>query len=162
MSKMYILIGAPGSGKSHYIKEHNKDGIVISRDAIRFEMVKENEPYFSREKEVYNEFIRQIDAAVADNVNVWVDQTSINRAARNKLFSRLRKLPEEVIAIVIRPTLEKTLQQNALRTGRALVPEDAIINMYNSFEEPQFKEGFTMIIHHNVEEGVNESWQVKK
>ena len=41
--------------------------------------------------------------------------------------------------------LDIILKYNAKRTGRALVPEDAVINMYNSIEEPTLEEGFTQI-----------------
>ena len=60
--KLYLMMGCPGSGKSTYLKTRfsQRPLAVISRDEIRFSMVKENEEYFSRENEVYAEFIRQI------------------------------------------------------------------------------------------------------
>ena len=77
MSKMYMVIGAPGCGKSTYIQNHLKENeIVISRDKIRFSLLKDTDEYFSKEKEVYNEFIKQINAAIADNKDFYVDQTS--------------------------------------------------------------------------------------
>ena len=129
---MYIMIGMPGCGKSYYVQNHAKEGdIIVSRDAIRFSMLKDNEPYFTREKEVYKEFIRQVNEAVADERDVWVDQTSINRGSRNKLFANISK-PNEVIGIYFTTPLETAIERNAQRTGRAFVPQDAIINMYNS------------------------------
>lgn len=146
MCKMYVMIGAPGCGKSYYIKQHLKDNeIVISRDAIRFSMLKDTDAYFSKEKQVYNEFIRQINAAIADDRDFYVDQTSLNRGARAKLFSHLERKPNKMIAIYINAPLERILYQNSLRTGRALVPEDAVINMFNSIEKPTKAEGFDEI-----------------
>lgn len=146
MSKMYVMIGAPGCGKSTYIKNHIKDNeIVISRDTIRFSMLKDEDEYFSKEKQVYDEFIKQTNAAIADETDFYVDQTSLNRGARNKLFSRLEKRPEQVIGIYFNTPLETILQRNAQRTGRALVPEDAVINMFNSLTKPTTDEGFTDI-----------------
>ena len=146
MSKMYVMIGAPGCGKSTYIKNHIKDNeIVISRGTIRFSMLKDEDEYFSKEKQVYDEFIKQINAAIADETDFYVDQTSLNRGARNKLFSRLEKRPEQVIGIYFNTPLETILQRNAQRTGRALVPEDAVINMFNSLTKPTTDEGFTDI-----------------
>ena len=146
MCKMYVMIGAPGCGKSYYIKQHLKDNeIVISRDAIRFGMLKDTDAYFSKEKQVYNEFIKQINAAIADDKDFYVDQTSLNRGARAKLFSHLERKPNKMIAIYINAPLEKILYQNSLRTGRALVPEDAVINMFNSIEKPTKAEGFDEI-----------------
>ena len=146
MSTMYVMVGAPGCGKSYYIQQHKKPNeIVISRDKIRYSMLNDNDEYFSKEKEGYNEFIRQIDAAIAADASFYVDQTSLNRAARNKLFSRLHKKPDKSIAIFLDTSLDRILYQNSLRSGRALVPEDAVINMFNSIEIPTKEEGFDEI-----------------
>ena len=147
MSKMYLMIGAPGCGKSYYIAQHKQpEDLVISRDKIRFRMLKDTDEYFSKEKEVYNEFIKQINAAIADNKDFYVDQTSLNAAARNKLFSRLTKKPNEIIGIYFTTPLDIILQRNSQRTGRALVPEDAVVNMFNSLTRPTLDEGFTEIL----------------
>ena len=146
MTTMYMMIGCPGVGKSYYIETHKTPGtLVISRDKIRFDMLNDGDEYFSKEKQVYNEFIRQIDAAIERGETFYVDQTSLNRASRNKLFSRLKTKPEFIVAIYMKSSLTKILEQNSRRTGRAFVPEDAVINMFNSIEEPQLDEGFDEI-----------------
>ena len=146
MSKMYLMIGAPGVGKTYYIYQHkNPSDIVISRDKIRFSIIDEKDSYFSKEKEVYNEFINQINFAIEQNLTFYVDQTSLNFASRSKLFNRLKQKPDKIIAIYLKSSLSKILEQNARRSGRELVPEDAVIKMYNSIEAPQLSEGFDEI-----------------
>lgn len=146
MGTMYLMCGAPGCGKSYYIKTHLKEGEkIISRDEIRFSILKDKDKYFSKEKEVYNEFLRRINAEIAAGSDFYVDQTSLNTGARAKLLNRLNKKPTKLIAIYIDRPLERILFQNAQRTGRALVPEDAVINMYNSIEKPTKAEGFDEI-----------------
>ena len=150
MSKMYLMCGCPGAGKSYYIKTHLKEGEkIISRDEIRFSMLKDGDEYFSKEKEVYNEFLRRINAEIAAGSDFYVDQTSLNIGARAKLLNKLNKKPDKLIAIYINKPLNIILNQNAQRTGRAFVPEDAVINMFNSIEKPIKKEGF------------DEIWEVK-
>ena len=79
--------------------------------------------------------------------SVYPDE-EFNRAAaaRNKLFSRLTKKPNEIIGIYFTTPLDTILQRNAQRTGRALVPEDAVVNMFNSLTRPTLDEGFTEIL----------------
>lgn len=146
MSKMYLMIGCPGVGKSYYIQQHKNPGIkVISRDTIRFNMLEDNDEYFSKEKEVYKEFIRQINEAIEANETFYVDQTSLNYNSRKKLFNSLKQKPDKIIAIYLKSSLNKVLKQNSLREGRALVPEDAVRNMFYSIEEPKLEEGFEEI-----------------
>ena len=58
------MMGAPGSGKSTWAKANMpKDAMYISRDNIRYELLGDNDSYFSRETEVYNTFVNQIAAA---------------------------------------------------------------------------------------------------
>ena len=47
MANLFIIMGAPGAGKSTFIKNSMTECIVVSRDKIRFSMVKEDESYFS-------------------------------------------------------------------------------------------------------------------
>ena len=60
-NKLYVMIGVPGSGKSTFIKNNKKEkDIYVSRDQIRFKYLKEGEPYFTHEKQVFKEFLFEI------------------------------------------------------------------------------------------------------
>lgn len=120
--------------------------IIISRDIIRFGLLKENDKYFSKEKEVYKEFIKQINDAITANKDFYVDQTSLTKSARAKLFNNIQNKPSQIVALYFTTPLDIALSRNAKRKGRALVPEDIIINMYNSIEYPTTEEGFTKIL----------------
>ena len=57
--KLIIMSGAPGCGKSTYARkycEEHKDTVIVSRDAIRFSLLKDGEHYFSKEIEVLRLF----------------------------------------------------------------------------------------------------------
>ena len=155
MSKLYIMMGAPGSGKSTFIENHLNYDIHkwISRDMIRFSIVSENEEYFSKEKEVFKEYIRRINECLNRGWDVFADATHLNKASRNKLIRSLNLQSVSSIEVIwIKTPLEECLKRNKKREGtRAYVPETAIRNMHASIEAPEFEEGIDVI--YIVEDG---------
>ena len=157
--KLYIMCGPAGSGKSTWIRCNAEAGTSahISRDRIRFNMVKEDEYYFSREDEVYDEFVYQIIQALRSPWvdSVYADATHLTTKAREKLICKINTLCSaasyNLTAVVVKPELEVCLAQNAQREGRERVPESVIRNMYNSFQHP-FKDGlgYDYIIENDV------------
>lgn len=145
MSKLIMPMGAPGAGKTtwckHYLKTHEAE--YISRDDIRFSIVKENEEYFSKENEVFTKFVNIINSSLKAGKDVVADATHLNPRSRTKLFSHLNIDPTktEIIAVVMRTPLEVCLDRNENRKGtRSYVPPQVIKNMYSSFKEPTMKE----------------------
>ena len=146
MANLFIMMGAPGAGKSTFIKNSMAECIVVSRDKIRFSMVKEDEPYFSKEKEVYKEFIRLINEHLSKNCDVVADATHLNTASRNKLINCITAPNVNIHVVWIKTTLETCLKQNELRKGtRAYVPPSVITKMHNSIEKPEFEEGISSL-----------------
>ena len=141
MKKIYLLCGIPGSGKSTWAKNHlDNNSIWISRDLIRFSMVSEGEEYFSKEKEVFKEFIRQINVAIKNNniENIYIDATHINEVSRHKTLSKIAiKDADELNIVYFNTPLKTCISRNANRFGRECVPEIAIINMYKNFNHPK-------------------------
>lgn len=138
---LWLLVGIPGSGKSTWVREQldSEHKHWISRDAIRFEVVQEDEEYFSKEKKVFGLFARAVQADIDSDfiTDIYADATHINEASREKLLGRLKNLENvNLNAVVFDISLETCLERNAQRTGRACVPETAIRNMYNNFRNP--------------------------
>lgn len=154
MANLFLMCGIPGAGKSTFLKSHikKKNTAIISRDVIRFSIVKPDEEYFSHEDEVVKIFWEQINKALAEDKDVFVDQTSLTPKSRKWLLQHATGY-EHANVIWIDEDLETCLERNNKRHGtRAYVPEDVIRRMYDQFVEPSLDEGFYRIYHYNSKE----------
>lgn len=149
MARLHLMMGTPGSGKSTWITNHinSSKEIWISRDEVRFSMVAEDEEYFSKEKAVFREYIRRINEALDNEMDVFADATHLNKASRNKLLRAINpKATPEVDVIWIKTPLSECIYRNDNRKGtRSFVPRSVIRRMFYQIEKPEFEEGFDTI-----------------
>lgn len=54
------MSGAPGSGKSTWCRNHGVSKYRVSRDEIRFSVLKDGEDYFSHEKKLSECLLTQL------------------------------------------------------------------------------------------------------
>ena len=141
---LYIMCGVPGVGKSYFAKKKLMEGPgwrYISRDEIRYSILKEGEDYFSHENEVFEKFITAIENAFNDDgiFNVIADATHLNWASRNKLIRNLGKSLNKVNVIPIMITADPITvnEQNEQRTGPACVDRSVIRRMTASLTDPK-------------------------
>jgi len=148
MGKIIILSGAPGSGKSTWARNYaakHLGTIVISRDEIRFSLLKEEDDYFAKEKLVFNTFCNHIVGELRFGHDVIADASHLNWLSRRKLLANIDrfckrsgdKCYDEVWVVVFKPSLETCFKRNDTRTGRANVPHHAIETMYNGMTDPK-------------------------
>ena len=149
MKTLYLMVGPPGSGKSTWVKEY-ADGWealghtvhIVSRDAIRFAMLKECEGYFDKENEVFVRFVKEIADSLRRNEITFADATHLTEKARNKVLDKLELQGVDIIPVFVCPSLHTCLSQNSNRTDRAYVPESAVARMYAQCVAPTFKEKY--------------------
>lgn len=148
MASLVLMMGVPGSGKTTYAKKFiGENDIYVSRDEIRFELVAEDEPYFSKEDEVLKTFISKVDEGITKAKRyVVADATHLNAGSRAKLLKNLHNKPDNVYVLYVAVPLEVALERNAQRSGRALVPETSIKNMFQSLSLPKKEEGIDVVL----------------
>jgi predicted kinase len=142
MPKLYILCGIPCSGKSTWAKGCLMDAIHISRDEIRFSILKKGEEYFSHETEVYKEFIYEIAQTLMHGYDVIADATHINHDSRSKLTRAIDQYftKYQIVYVVFPIDIEIAQDRNAFRTSLKHVPPVAIQTMYDRFSIPTLQE----------------------
>ena len=145
MSKLYILCGPSGSGKTTWAEKfmyENEDIRYVSRDDIRYSILKEGEDYFAHEKEVFKKFVGTITETLIDGFDVIADATHLNEFSRRKLTQAIdmRFTDYEIVYVVFSTSLETCLERNSNRVGRKNVPETVIRNMFRDAKEPSYDE----------------------
>lgn len=145
--QLFVMIGAPGSGKSTWVKRQIKPDrdAYVSRDEIRFNMLQDGDAYFKYENEVFETFVENIAMFLNepnDIYRVFADASHLNYGSRMKLINALKEKNVDFSRIDINyiymfTSLETCLMRNKNREGRALVPDKTIEEMYRSLREPE-------------------------
>ena len=147
--KAFVMIGAPGSGKStaarKLAKEHN--AVIVCGDKIRRELYGDaaNQGNWV---EIHDTIIEQLEENVGKSI--IVDGTHYCASFRvGALLSLMTYGWKDITAYVVNPPLEQCLIQNSLRSRQ--VPRYVLISMYEKLQAslPELpNEGFTDIITH--------------
>ena len=144
MPILYILCGPSGCGKSTWAKsdERMKECSYVSRDVIRYSIVKEEEEYFSHEKEVFRRFVSELIKNLKVGFDTIADATHLNEFSRRKLTQAIDMyFPYyNIVYVVFNTNVETCVARNANREGRANVPENIIRNMCRDFRAPTLDE----------------------
>ena len=150
MSKLYVLVGVPASGKSTWIKDQiwALGLTIVCTDAFVEDYARSQGKTYS---EVFDEYMPTAVELMAEQVVrarelghdiIW-DQTSTTIATRAK---KLRMLPDYyAIAVVFRTPDRDTLDRRLISRPGKSIPRHVVDNMINNWEEPTEDEGFKEI-----------------
>lgn len=139
---LLLMVGPSGAGKSYWAAQFMKkhpESVWVSRDAIRFAMLKDGEDYFAHEDTVFDTFCKNIQEALnqGDTGYVIADATHNNEKSRNLTLNKLKLDNVNVIPVVMHADLRTCLEHNNLRSGRARVPRKQIERFVRTHEAPE-------------------------
>lgn len=145
--KAYMMVGAPGSGKSTWANQLHKEipgSVIINGDTIREELY--GDPNIQGN---YSEIHDRMIEILEDNVGktIILDNTHYKSRYRKDALQMLLSYGyDEVVAVVVYKPLKVCLNQNASRPR--FVPEYVIEKMHASLEasiKNIYNEGFSKV-----------------
>ena len=149
MSKLIVLSGVPGSGKSYFSKllRKKRQGhvYIISSDILR-DMVTGNQRNLSEDALMWKMFY-ELAAVYSQDPNgiVVLDATNRNLDYRINMVKELKNHFNETDLVLFDIPKEIVLKQNLEREYP--IPEDILMEYFNDFQLPQ-KEDYEFF--HNV------------
>lgn len=155
MRTLLLMRGAPGSGKSTWIEQHNLRNYTLSPDGIRvmcssLELQPTGEYKISQEskneKEVWSILFNILEHRMSRGEFTVVDAT----CSKTKDITKYKELASNYryrmyIVDFTDVPLETCLKQNKMRDEYKQVPEEAIRNIYARFEGQQVPSGVKII-----------------
>lgn len=139
---LYIMVGISGSGKSTIAQEMVKKMpsiAYVSRDTIRFSLLKDEEDYFAHETVVYTQFVNKIVNALLHNQDVIADATHLNWGSRKKLIDNIKSRIDfdfDIVPVVVKSNWATCRSRNEERESRARVSVSVMKRQSYQLEDP--------------------------
>lgn len=147
----YILVGAPGSGKStfrrHLMRMHPlQSWVVISADDYLESKAKQQQKTYDYVREnFYDEAVEHtkdlLKRAIAMRLPVIVDETNHTLTGRKEI---LEEIPCEYrrTCVVFTTPADEIRERNASRKGKTITEDDLSL-YWAKYVEPKIEEGFS-------------------
>lgn len=141
MTKFYMMVGIPGSGKSKIAEELGVK--VYASDKLRKELWG-SEEIQGDNNEIFTELYRRIKASLKNGESCVLDATNIKASKRAHFLKEIKNIECEKICILVASDINVCLARNRERERH--VPYEVIKKMYMSIQIPQYREGWDKII----------------
>ena len=142
MTKFYMMVGLPASGKSTYAKllAEEIEGIVVSSDGIREEWYGDENIQGDPSK-IFREVGQRCVKSLKEGRSVVMDATNMNAKKRTNF---LRQMPEcKKVCIVMAVPFDECLARDEVRSRH--VGPAVMEKMRRNFQMPYYNEGWDHI-----------------
>ena len=146
IKKAIIFTGIQASGKStFYHRRWAKEYVHINLDTLHTR---------NKENLLLEDCLRKGYSFVVDNTNPTA-------ADREKYILRAKQYGYEIEGYFFQSVIADCVERNHERTGKACVPDKAIVCTSNKLEMPSYREGFDRLYFVRIEQGefVVEKWR---
>lgn len=143
---MVIMMGLQGSGKSTFYAKHlSEDYVRVNLDTLK-----------TRHKEGL-----LIDECLTNGHNFVIDNTNPTRADRARYIPLAQEHGYRIVGYFMESKIKDCIARNALREGKACVPNTAIAATSNKLEIPSYEEGFDELyfVKNDGESMILEEWR---
>ena len=137
---LYIIVGLPRSSKSTFFKKYYTNCEYLSRDEIR-ENVFGYKGNMNHEEEVTRIFNDRLNSALNKSLDIFIDNTSVQRKYRNKIVNQAKSRKYNVIAFDMMANYEDVIN-NANKEGFSI---SVIESMACRLNHPSYEEGYNEI-----------------
>ena len=130
-----IFVGIQGAGKSTFFKRNFFDShIRINLDMLRTK---------NRERLIF-------EACLEAKQKFVIDKTNLMREDREKYIAAAKNFGFKVVGYYFQTNLEKAMERNNLRQGKAKIPEKGLFGAYKRLQIPTFDEGFDELFYVSI------------
>lgn len=139
MTKFYMMVGLPGSGKSYYCNQLGCE--VVSSDVIREELFGDVNDQIHN-NEVFNEVHNRIHNFLKSGIDCCYDATNLSRKRRRAFLNTIPKNIHKIAIMIVR-SFDECVENNNNRDR--VVPVEVIERMFKHLTIPTLEEGFDEI-----------------
>lgn len=134
LPSLIVLIGIPGSGKSHWILTNNISHSVVCPDKIRNELFGDITDQ-SNNSRVFDIAKGMVIALLTIGKNVIVDATNVNTFYRKDFLNNLPSCNKIAVLFDADPEIASNRIKNDIQNNkiRSNVPEHVIYRMYGEY-----------------------------
>ncbi len=124
---LVVMMGIQGSGKSTFFERYlSGDYVRVNLDTLR-----------TRHRESL-----LVAECLAEGKSYAVDNTNPTRQDRARYIAEAKQAGYRIVGYFMESRIRECMARNALREGKARVPDTAIAATSNKLEMPSYDEGF--------------------